>query len=133
MKNILEYVDKYKNVLETFQRPEVLSALQLPKVQKALDDPGVRFCFFATYECLIKKMKDAKKLCEKSDCEKEMAAVLRRFVNPSDKDKEANSFFSRMLKPAHFNNWDKLIKRIEFCGDALDVVEAIDKKMRLPY
>ncbi len=39
MKNILEYVEEYKNTLETLQCPEVLRALQRPDVQKALNDP----------------------------------------------------------------------------------------------
>jgi hypothetical protein len=137
MKNILEYVEEYKNILETLQCPEVLHALQRPDVQKVLDDPGARFQFFITYEQLIERRNKSKDSQEKLECEKQMQAALKHLTEPNDQDRAINDILSEMLKtggidvssaPAHTPryNCDEVMDDISFWEELLDVIEEIE-------
>ncbi len=137
MKNILEYIEEYKNTLETLQCPEVLRALQCPGVQKVLDDPGVRFRFFLTYEYWIERRNKSKSSQERLECEKQMQATLEYLIEPNDQDRVINDILSEKLKtgaidvlstPAHTTryNCNEVMDDISFWEELLDVIEEIE-------
>lgn len=137
MKNILEYIEEYKDTLETLQCPEVLRALQRPDVQKALDEPGVRLQFFVTYECLIEQRNKSKNSQERLECEKQMQTTLRHLTEPNNQDRVINDNLSEMLKtgaidvssiPVHTTryNCDEVMDDICFWEELLDIIEEID-------
>jgi len=112
MENILEYIEKYKNTLETLQCPEVLRALQRPDVQRALDDPGVRLQFFATYECLIEQRNKSKSSQERLECERQMQTTLEHLTEPNNQTTRYNC--------------DDVMDNISFWEELLNVVEEIE-------
>jgi len=128
MKNILEYVEEYKNTLETLQCPEVLRALQRPDVQKALDDPDVRFQFFVTYECLIEQRNKSKSSQEGLECEKQMQATLEHLTEPNDQEILKTGDIDALSTPAYTThyNCDEVMDDISFWEELLDVIEEIE-------
>lgn len=119
MKNILEYIEEYKNTLETLQCPEVLRTLQRPDVQKTLDDPGVRLQFFLTYEHWIEKRNKSESPQERLECEEQMKATLEHLTEPN------NQVCPRMLKTERYS-CDEVMDNISFWEGLLDVIEEID-------